>query len=192
MSVPPLGKRRPRAAPHQATLPQPPEARTPRCRGRPGTRGGRWPDGRIRGDAGVRRRPRWQDAAQAAGRVTDGEPHLLLLLARLPLPWVEVIQRLSGLRGPVTVYRRMGRLRRAGLLASGRIRHDDVVQTSRQSIRLRDGRQASCSGYVTRAGLGLGWQVRQVSPSGAQGLPGCSQLLVASLSGTGLAHSPGG
>lgn len=63
----------------------------------------------------------WRDAHTAAEQLTGGDRRLLLLLARLPLIWEGAVERLHGLRGGASVYRRLstpggarGRWSRAG------------------------------------------------------------------------------
>jgi len=65
-------------------------------------------------------RPCWRDAEDAAAEMQrrPGERRLLLLLARLPLLPESVMERLAGLRGGASLYRRLRHLADAGLLAA--------------------------------------------------------------------------
>jgi hypothetical protein len=55
-------------------------------------------------------------AADTLAPLGAAERCTLRLLARLPLLWVEALRKLSGHRGPATVYRELGRLRAMGLV----------------------------------------------------------------------------
>src|SRR5438093_3665995 len=65
---------------------------------------------------------RWRDAEAAARalRERSADRRTLLLLARLPLVGEPVLQRLANLRGGASVYRSLGRLASAGLVAGMR------------------------------------------------------------------------
>lgn len=57
----------------------------------------------------------WRDAEAAATRLTDAERKMLWLLARLPLLPATVIEQMSGLDGPASVYRCLNALATTGL-----------------------------------------------------------------------------
>lgn len=63
------------------------------------------------------RRPVWRDAERAAARLTQAERDTLTTLIRVPLATVTLLERLCGLCGGAAVYRRLARLRAAGLVA---------------------------------------------------------------------------
>jgi DNA-binding MarR family transcriptional regulator len=72
---------------------------------------------RRRSTIAVRRQPRWRDAAQASAQLTLAERETLVTLIRMPLATVKLLEQLDGLRGGAAVYRRIARLRAAGLVA---------------------------------------------------------------------------
>ncbi|MCC6176053.1 MAG: hypothetical protein IT305_12170 [Chloroflexi bacterium] len=62
------------------------------------------------------RRPVWRDAERAAARLTQAERDALAPLIRVPLATVTLLKQLGGLCGGAAVYRRLARLRAAGLV----------------------------------------------------------------------------
>ena len=66
---------------------------------------------------GVARRPVWRDAERAAARLTQAVRDTLTTLIRVPLATVTLPEQLGGLCGGAAVYRRLARLRAAGLVA---------------------------------------------------------------------------
>ena len=73
--------------------------------------------------------------------LTESDRGTLLWLARLPLLWPEAIAQLTGLRGGASVYRRLSRLRTAGL-----------VQTIQPPLRPGRARRLFC---LSQRGLAL-------------------------------------
>jgi hypothetical protein len=65
----------------------------------------------------VARRPIWRDVERAAARITQAERDTLTTLVRVPLATVTLLEQLGGLCGGAAVYRRLARLRAAGLVA---------------------------------------------------------------------------
>jgi hypothetical protein len=62
------------------------------------------------------RRHCWRDAEQEAARLTAAERETLKLLIRLPFADVSLLEQIHGLRGGAAIYRRIARLRSAGLV----------------------------------------------------------------------------
>lgn len=62
------------------------------------------------------RRPVWRDAERAAARLTQAERDALTTLIRVPLATVTLLEQLGGLCGGAALYRRLARLRAAGLV----------------------------------------------------------------------------
>jgi len=65
----------------------------------------------------VARRLRWRHAEQTAAQITPAEQETLVTLIRVPLASVMLLEQLGGLWGGAAVYRRLARLRAAGLVA---------------------------------------------------------------------------
>jgi hypothetical protein len=65
----------------------------------------------------MRARPRWRDAEQLTASLTNAERETLNTLLLLPLAEVRLLQQLDALNGGAAVYRRIARLREAGLVA---------------------------------------------------------------------------
>jgi hypothetical protein len=65
----------------------------------------------------VARRPVWRDVEQIAAQLTHVERATLMTLIRVPLAPVTLLEQLGGLHGGAALYRRLARLRAAGLVA---------------------------------------------------------------------------
>ncbi|MCC7370441.1 MAG: replication-relaxation family protein [Chloroflexi bacterium] len=68
----------------------------------------------------VARRPVWRDAERAAAGLTQAERDTLTTLIRVPFATVTLLEQLGGLCGGAAVYRRLARLRAAGLVGEVR------------------------------------------------------------------------
>jgi hypothetical protein len=66
-------------------------------------------------------RPRWRDAARIAASLTNADRETLHTLISVPLTEVKLLQQLDALDGRAAVYRRIARLRKAGLVAELRL-----------------------------------------------------------------------